>query len=128
MNFTSLLLTYLSLFALVLAGPVNLDERDVFVPPILYPHSGTVWTIKQRHNVTWDTSNAPVNITNSRGYILLRKANRATPLILAEGFDILLGRIEVTVPWVIQGDDYSLVLFGDSGNWSDNFTITGALI
>ncbi|KAK0482756.1 hypothetical protein IW261DRAFT_1362940 [Armillaria novae-zelandiae] len=126
MNFTSLLFAFVSMFTLVFAIPVNLDKRDVFVPPILYPHSGTVWTINQLHNVTWDTSNAPVNITNSRGIILLRKENRATPLILAEGFDIRLGRFEITVPWVVQGDDYSLVLFGDSGNWSENFTITGA--
>ncbi|PBK91946.1 hypothetical protein ARMGADRAFT_967767 [Armillaria gallica] len=126
MNFTSLLFAFVSVFTLVFAIPVNLDKRDVFVPPILYPHSGTVWTINQRHNVTWDTSNAPVNITNSRGIIMLRKDNRATPLIIAEGFDIRLGRFEITVPWVVQGDDYSLVLFGDSGNWSENFTITGA--
>ncbi|KAK0481189.1 hypothetical protein EDD18DRAFT_1312217 [Armillaria luteobubalina] len=126
MNFTSLLFAFVSVFTLVLAIPVNLDKRDVFVPPILYPHSGTVWTINQHHNVTWDTSHAPVNITNSRGIIMLRKDNIATPLILAEGFDILLGRFEITVPWVVQGDDYSLVLFGDSGNWSENFTITGA--
>ncbi|KAK0203281.1 hypothetical protein DFS33DRAFT_977612 [Desarmillaria ectypa] len=128
MKLTSLFLSFVSLFTIVLAVPVDLEKRDVFVPPILYPHSGTVWTINERHNVTWDISSAPVNITNSRGFILLRKENRATPVILAEGFDIRLGRIEVTVPWVVQGDDYSLVLFGDSGNWSDNFTITGALI
>ena len=28
-------------------------KRDVFVPPVLYPHAGTVWTKGQRHNVTW---------------------------------------------------------------------------
>ncbi|KAL1945505.1 hypothetical protein VTO73DRAFT_2356 [Trametes versicolor] len=47
---------------------------------------------------------------------------RAT-VILADGFDILLGRIEVTVPWVFEGDDYSVVLMGDSGNWGQEFTI-----
>jgi hypothetical protein len=62
--------------------------------------------------------------------ILLRKGELTTPLILAAGqsdttspsprltnagFDILLGRIEVEVPFVIGGNDYSLVLFGDSG-------------
>ncbi len=30
-----------------------------------------------------DTSNAPVNITNSRGIIMLRKDNRATPRTLS---------------------------------------------
>ncbi|KAI1791750.1 hypothetical protein LXA43DRAFT_1010342 [Ganoderma leucocontextum] len=108
------------------------EKRDVYVPPVLYPHNGTVWTIGQRHNVTWyvvclparsmigdwpfhsfflcrDVSDPPVNITNSRGLILLRKGNLATPLILQNGFDILLGRIEITVPWVVDGSDYSIV-------------------
>ena len=35
-----------------IAAP-QLEKRDVFVPPVLYPHNGTVWTIGQRHNVTW---------------------------------------------------------------------------
>lgn len=61
---------------------------------------------------------------------------------LATGFDILLGRFEVTVPDVADGDDYAIVcefncylrylskvliffkVFGDSGNFSPNFTIT----
>lgn len=34
------------------AAPV-LDARDVYVPPITYPHKGTVWHSGQRHNVTW---------------------------------------------------------------------------
>lgn len=34
---------------------------------------------------------------------------RLFPVILASGFDILLGRIEVQVPWVVNGDDYQVV-------------------
>jgi hypothetical protein len=30
-------------------------------------------------------------------------------VILQDKFDILLGRIEVKVPWVIDGDDYQVV-------------------
>ena len=30
-------------------------------------------------------------------------------VILAAGFDILLGRIEIEVPWVVPDSDYSLV-------------------
>ena len=26
---------------------------EVFDPPILYPHAGTVWYAGQYHNVTW---------------------------------------------------------------------------
>ncbi|KAI0672632.1 hypothetical protein C8Q78DRAFT_1068209 [Trametes maxima] len=112
---------------LVLGAPTaaGLEKRDVFVPPVLYPHAGTVWNSGQRHNVTWDLSNAPVNITNSIGTILLRKGDLSTPVVLANGFDILLGRVEVTVPWLLTGSDYSLVLFGDSGNFSPEFTING---
>jgi hypothetical protein len=127
-TFASILLA--SAFSGVAGSPVasarSLEKRDVFVPPVLYPHAGTVWTFGQRHNVTWDTSNAPAQITNSIGLIMLRKADETTPLILANGFNILLGRIEVTVPWVVEGNDYSLVLFGDSGNDSPTFTITGS--
>ncbi|KAI0629495.1 hypothetical protein C8Q77DRAFT_1161104 [Trametes polyzona] len=112
------------LFQIAAAAPVTeLERRDVYTPPVLYPHAGTVWYKGQTHNVTWDVSDPPVNITNKLGFILLRKGNIATPLILADKFDILRGRVEVKVPWVLEGDDYSVVLFGDSGNWSQDFTI-----
>jgi len=127
-TFASLLLV--SAFSTTSASPIAeasvLEKRDVFVPPVLYPHAGTVWTVGQRHNVTWDTSNHPVNITNKIGVILLRKGGIATPIILGNGFNILLGRIEVTVPWVLDGSDYQIVLFGDSGNFSPVFTINGS--
>jgi len=122
MAITNLLIFFLSFFALVNATPV-LQPRDVFVPPITYPHAGTMWEIKSFHYVTWDTSSAPVNITNKIGTIMLRQNGITFPVILADGFDILLGRIEVQVPWVVPGD-YELVLFGDSGNFSPTFTIT----
>ena len=39
---------------LVLGAPLeSVEKRDVFVPPVLYPHAGTVWYSGQRHNVTW---------------------------------------------------------------------------
>ncbi|KDR80957.1 hypothetical protein GALMADRAFT_241511 [Galerina marginata CBS 339.88] len=129
-SFTTFASLLVSAFSVISASPVAdptvLEKRDVFVPPVLYPHAGTVWTIGQRHNVTWDTSNHPVNITNKVGLIILRKAGLATPVILANKFDILLGRIEVTVPWVVDGSDYQIVLFGDSGNFSPEFTINGS--
>ncbi|KAI0326016.1 hypothetical protein GY45DRAFT_1329520 [Cubamyces sp. BRFM 1775] len=111
------------LFQFAAALPAEMERRDVFTPPVLYPHAGTVWYKGQTHNVTWDVSWHPVNITNKIGRIQLRKGEITTPLILQAGFDILLGRIEVHVPWVEPGDDYSLVLFGDSGDFSAQFTI-----
>ncbi|KAJ7648700.1 hypothetical protein DFH06DRAFT_572298 [Mycena polygramma] len=118
--------TFLSVAALATVQATPIASRDVFVPPILYPKAGTVWTVGQRHNVTWDISNHPTHITNSVGFILLRKGGLTTPVILEDNFSILRGRIEVTVPRVVDGTDYQLVLFGDSGNFSPNFTITGS--
>ena len=40
-----------ALISLVAAAP--LAVRDVYVPPITYPHAGTVWKIGSSHNVTW---------------------------------------------------------------------------
>ncbi|KIP05529.1 hypothetical protein PHLGIDRAFT_19684 [Phlebiopsis gigantea 11061_1 CR5-6] len=120
---TTLLFFFAALVAVVSAAP--LEKRDVFVPPILYPHAGTVWKVGQKHNVTWSTADAPTQITNKQGMIVL--ATNGLEDIenpLASGFDILLGRFEVTVPDVADGNDYALVLFGDSGNFSPNFTIT----
>ncbi|KIK59393.1 hypothetical protein GYMLUDRAFT_169731 [Collybiopsis luxurians FD-317 M1] len=113
------------LFTISNAFPVSLLRRDVFVPPITYPTNTTVWNKGEVHNVTWDVSQAPVNITNKFGRIQLRSGGLTTPLILADGFDILLGTYPVTVPWVITGE-YQLVLFGDSGNFSPEFTINGS--
>ncbi|KAM5536503.1 hypothetical protein V8D89_009780 [Ganoderma adspersum] len=108
------------------AAVASRAAQDVFVPPVTYPTEGAVWTIGQTQNVTWDISNAPQNISNGKGLIILRKSGITTPVILQNGFDILLGSIEVTVPWVVDGTDYSLILFGDSGNDSPTFTITGS--
>ncbi|KJA23628.1 hypothetical protein HYPSUDRAFT_137577 [Hypholoma sublateritium FD-334 SS-4] len=126
MKFTSLttIAATLLLSASALARP-TIEARDVYAPPVTYPHAGTVWKVGEHHNVTWDTANHPVNITNGIGQIMLRKAGLTTPVILASEFNILLGRITVTVPWVQNGTDYQLVLFGDSGNFSPTFTITG---
>ncbi|KAF8888035.1 hypothetical protein BD779DRAFT_1645235, partial [Infundibulicybe gibba] len=123
-TFTQLVLfTLVWVFSLANASPTAQHPRDVFTPQVLYPHGGIVWFVGQHYNITWDTSKAPVNITNKIGRILLRKGGLTTPLILADGFSILLGRTEVTVPWVLDGDDYQVNLFGDSGDFSDFFTI-----
>ncbi|KAG5716652.1 hypothetical protein E4T56_gene16389 [Termitomyces sp. T112] len=122
---TTFILTLFSLLTLVVSAPI--DARDVYVPPVLYPRSGTVWSAGSTHNVTWDISDPPKQITNKRGMIVLAKGNLLIGLDspLAKGFDILNGRQEVTIPAdTAPGDDYSVVLFGDSGNNSPKFTIS----
>ncbi|KAJ6450593.1 hypothetical protein C8R47DRAFT_998833, partial [Mycena vitilis] len=92
----------------------------------LTPTAGEVWTVGSQQNVTWDVSDPPANTTNTVGTIILRKAGVTTPLILGNGFDIVDGAFEVTVPDVLEGTDYSIILLGDSGNISPAFTITGS--
>lgn len=73
-----------------------------------------------------------------REFSAQRRSYSAT---LASDFDILLGRIEIKVPSVPPSNDYRIVreydvpewrippadtpraVFGDSGNWSPEFTI-----
>ncbi|THH28222.1 hypothetical protein EUX98_g5971 [Antrodiella citrinella] len=120
---TMLFFALTTLLALATALPVYV--RDVFVPPVTYPHTGTVWFVGQKHNVTWDISGAPSQITNPIGSIVLAHnglLNLTHPL--ASNFSILAGRHEITVPDVSPDNSYTIVLFGDSGNDSQNFTIS----
>jgi len=121
MQFT-LSLLFASMMALLLSAAGAPTKRDVFVPPILYPHAGTVWSSFQFHNVTWDTTGAPKTISNE-AMLLLAKGGLEAPFILAKGFDLRLGRLQIQVPYVLAGTNYQLVLFGDSGNLSPVFTI-----
>ncbi|KAG1822870.1 uncharacterized protein BJ212DRAFT_1585518 [Suillus subaureus] len=115
-SLTTFILTLLALFSLSLSAPMR---RDVFVPPIIYPQAGVVW-------IGWETDDAPVNITNGIGRVYLA-TNTIIDLDhpLAIGFNILDGRVAIQVPSVPTGQNYSIVLFGDSGNYSPQFTIIG---
>ncbi|KAI0812588.1 hypothetical protein BC629DRAFT_946967 [Irpex lacteus] len=128
MKFTSIVSALFASAVAVSAAPVELPTRDVWAPKVLYPHAGTVWTSGQRHNVTWDLSTKPAQITNNDGaFLLLRTGNIETPVVVGHGFKLTDGRVEITVPDVVTRDDFSLVLFGDSGNWSEQFTINGVI-
>ncbi|KAI0761426.1 hypothetical protein BC629DRAFT_1294664, partial [Irpex lacteus] len=129
MKFTSFVTGLFASAVAVSAAPVELPTRDVWAPKVLYPHAGTasVWTSGQRHNVTWDLSSKPAQITNNNGFILLRTGNIETPVVVGHGFRLTDGRVEITVPDVVTRDDFGLVLFGDSGNWSDQFKINGVI-
>ena len=114
-----------ALSSFVASAPI--EARDVYVPRILYPTAGVVWKAGSTQTVTWDTSNPPAQITNRRGKIVLAKGDRLIGLAnpLARDFDILRGSQKITLPKnLVPADDYSVVLFGDSGNNSPRFTIT----
>ncbi|KAK7437688.1 hypothetical protein VKT23_018404 [Stygiomarasmius scandens] len=66
---------------------------DVFVPQITSPVAGDVWVVGEKKNVTWDVSDPPTQITNSKGTLFLRKGNLTTTDVLAAGFDILDKRV-----------------------------------
>ncbi|KAJ7095726.1 hypothetical protein B0H15DRAFT_68380 [Mycena belliarum] len=124
-TFTLFFLVLYAFFSLVTSAPAPL-QRDVFVPPVLYPGKGTVWRHGERHNVTWDISNAPAHITNNLGVIVLCREHELLDYEhpLAQDFDILLGRYEIVVPKVPKGSNYRILVFGDSGNTGEAFTIT----
>lgn len=116
-----------TLASLAAASPIDAIAMDSYAPPITEPTETTVWPIGSTQVVTWDTSDAPPHITNPNGYIYLRRdglTNYAQPL--AGPFDILAGSQSVVVPQVEPGVDWILVLQGNSGNWSPEFTITEA--
>ncbi|KAJ3745049.1 hypothetical protein DFH05DRAFT_1492056 [Lentinula detonsa] len=131
MQFTLLASALMALAAsAVSASPVSNEARmilDVWAPTIISPNASTVWTEGQQYNVTWDTSNAPVNISNGAS-VVLGKDGKLTNTTLVSGFDLRQGWVTVTCPSdVIPEDDYSIVLFGDSGDQSEQFTITTSL-
>ncbi|KAJ6479443.1 hypothetical protein C8R47DRAFT_983456 [Mycena vitilis] len=107
-------------YAVPAPGPL-----DVFVPRITSPTAATIWESKSQQTVTWwvfSPSTTPANISNG-AMIMLRKGTVTTPLVLAKGFDLRSGSVDITVPYVLSDSDYELVLFGDSGNYSPPFTI-----
>jgi len=95
--------------------------EDVWAPTILTPDTNTIWKIGTCQNVTWDTSNAPVNISNGSGVQLIN-ANRTFLQFLAKGFNLRNGFVDVTVPKVTPGQ-FMITLFGDSGDTSPLFQI-----
>jgi len=129
MNLFAFFLTLFSLLGSFVVQAAPLNKRDVYVPRILDPHAGTVWTSGQQATVTWDTSNPPKQITNRKGLIILRKGETELPgecdqyniswktstnsryalVVLADGFDILDGKVSFIVPKVFADKDYSIV-------------------
>ncbi|PCH40200.1 hypothetical protein WOLCODRAFT_142961 [Wolfiporia cocos MD-104 SS10] len=104
--------------------------RDVYNPTITHPDRSTKWTIGSMANVTWSTSDIPHGTTDNTGKVVLGyldddDASEHLDLDepLAEGLNITQGYVEVLVPNVRPGDNYIVVLLGDSGNRSPTFTI-----
>ncbi|TFY51917.1 hypothetical protein EVG20_g10782, partial [Dentipellis fragilis] len=102
----------------------------VVAPHITSPTAGQVWKVGSSQNVTWDTSAIPATRQNSTGTLLLgyqdgleggEHLDIAHPL--ANYFPLSAGSVQVTVPNVTARTDYIVVLIGDSGNASPEFSI-----
>ncbi|KIK57159.1 hypothetical protein GYMLUDRAFT_46401 [Collybiopsis luxurians FD-317 M1] len=113
----------------------SLDARDVWVPKILTPTAETVWKTNSHGEVTWDPSNPPKQITNPKGTILLGHLDPSNPVSglnldikhpLASYVDLSLGKATIQVPATTTPGKYIIVLMGNSGNRSPEFTIEAA--
>ncbi|KAF5382304.1 hypothetical protein D9757_008476 [Collybiopsis confluens] len=137
---TSLLLMMLavsnSINALAIPGTTGLGARDVWVPKIITPNATTVWKANSHGEVTWNTSNPPKQITNRKGTILLGHIDPNNPASglnldikhpLASYVDLSLGKATIQVPANVTAGKYIVVLMGDSGNRSPEFTIEAAI-
>jgi len=116
--------TIFTLFLVAFGAPVN--PRDVYVPPLLSPTAGATWKVGKTYEVIWDVSSPPKQITNPKGRLILAQNSQLLNLDhpLAKGFDILAGKLKVTVPKDTKpGKNYQLVLMGDSGNYGPTFSI-----
>ncbi|KAF9046765.1 hypothetical protein BJ165DRAFT_1474145 [Panaeolus papilionaceus] len=123
--FLSSLFFVFSLFSFAFAAPVQLEQRDVFVPPVLMPNEHSVWKIGSKQTVTWDVTHPPKQITNSKAMIILAKNSYLDiDHPLATGIDVMTGKAQITVPKVTPGNDYQIIVFGDSGNAGAFFSIT----
>ncbi|KAL0573603.1 hypothetical protein V5O48_008350 [Marasmius crinis-equi] len=122
--------------------PFKRATLDIWSPRIISPGAMTVWVAGSTVNNTWDTSDAPAVITNQAGIALNKGDHVGNKGLLKEFglFSLPDGSIEVTVPDVLAGNDYSVAhmslssgvqvwnftdsVFGDSDNSSPQFTIT----
>ncbi|KAF8077646.1 hypothetical protein FPV67DRAFT_1462508 [Lyophyllum atratum] len=93
----------------------------VFNPRIISPNAQTTWVVGEVETVVWDTSDVPTGSSNS-GQVVLNSAATGPLANLATGIDLHSGAVDITVPVVPPGQ-YSITLFGDSGNRSPEFTV-----
>ncbi|KAJ6525282.1 hypothetical protein DFH09DRAFT_996190 [Mycena vulgaris] len=111
------------LFSLILAAP--LGTRTVFDPPILNPTADSVWTVGEVETVTWNATGIPAGVTGMIMLGFLTPDSEHLSVTLASGFNLTDEKVNVTVPAVVSRTNYIVVLFGDSGNASPEFTIQG---
>ncbi|KAF9441999.1 hypothetical protein P691DRAFT_765677 [Macrolepiota fuliginosa MF-IS2] len=115
------------------ASPLSIIKRDskiVFSPHITYPDSAAIWLMGSVQNVTWDTADLPNEKRKATGIVLLGYLENGSEHLdikspLATGFPMDMGSVSIRVPARLkERNDYICVVFGDSGNISEQFKIT----
>ncbi|KAI9508336.1 hypothetical protein F5148DRAFT_1197422 [Russula earlei] len=130
MQLFTALLSVLALASSTTASPVERSDLIVVTPAITSPTKGSTWKIASNQFVKWDTSRIPPSASNQTGTILLgfyngtRSENLDVDHPLAQGFKLTTGSQVVTVPNVPHRTTYFVVLVGDSGDSSPEFTIS----
>ncbi|KAF9644283.1 hypothetical protein BDM02DRAFT_3077858, partial [Thelephora ganbajun] len=99
-------------------------------PQITAPQAGDIWTVGSTQFVTWNTDRIPPSAVNKTGALFLgfldgyaTSENLDIHRPLAYGFPLIDGCVSVQVPDVKPRDTYIVVLMGNSGNASPEFTI-----
>lgn len=117
------------LLAFATAAPIHPVELLAWSPTILCPTQFTIWPRGSMQTVTWAIDNVPEEKLNSTGLLLLgymenNSENLDIKHPLAVNFPIINGEVTFIVPEnaTVRGDAI-VVLFGDSGNASPEFTI-----
>jgi len=108
-------------------------EKTVYDPHITDPAQGTAWKAGDDETVKWDTSSLPSSYDGT-GTLLLGYIDPSSPgehlMIdspLATGFLLTDGSKTITLPSnLTTKSTYIVVLMGDSGNASPEFTINAA--
>ncbi|KAI9361327.1 hypothetical protein BD770DRAFT_383198 [Pilaira anomala] len=131
-NKTSILVFFFFAFIASLANAIVIN------PKINVPNSGTKWRAGQTVTIQWDTnffdgeSNVPIP-EYATGMIKLGyfengdKYNEHLYWDLASGFSLASGAQSVTLPTTLDTKTtYIIVLMGNSGNASPEFTIRAA--
>lgn len=133
MQFLTTLLSALVLAVSTTATHIHTAKRSELIvvsPTITSPTAGVIWPVGSTQLVTWDTSDIPPSGQSNTGTILLgyydnesssENLNYTNPL--AYGFLLTAGCQSIVIPSVIYRDTYFIVLLGDSGNASPDFTI-----
>ncbi|KAI0659013.1 hypothetical protein C8Q70DRAFT_1054312 [Cubamyces menziesii] len=115
-------------FLIAFALAQSSDEN----PPVINPHSETIWMVGTVQNVAWDITG--IDVWDDAGHPLTGKVilgylidSESQHLWedepLAQGIPFLQKETEVVVPDVPTGTTYFIALEGDSGNWGQLFTI-----